>query len=89
MRIDEVGHTDVSAHTVRFLLTFFLLAIAAVPSYEMVKGRVAARSGGAAPWEHLTRLPEEIRAGVMSVPGDAEGVAQISSSAIVCSCKRS
>jgi alginate O-acetyltransferase complex protein AlgJ len=66
----EVGHTDVSAGVVRFLLIFFLLTVAAVPMYEMVRGGIAAKSGGTAPWEHLTRLPEEIGAGVVSAQGD-------------------
>jgi alginate O-acetyltransferase complex protein AlgJ len=68
--LEEVGHTDVSGGIVRFLLIFFLLTISAVPMYEMVRGEMAARSGGTAPWEHLTRLPDEVRSGVVSVQAD-------------------
>lgn len=60
----EVGETDVGPATVRFLLVFFLLLIAAVPTFELVSGRTAARTGGMPPWAHLTRLPAEIPARV-------------------------
>ena len=53
----EIGHTDVGRGTVWFLLAFFLVAIAAVPAYELA----ATRGHGAdAAWGHLTRVPAEI-----------------------------
>jgi alginate O-acetyltransferase complex protein AlgJ len=60
----EVGHTDVSPATVRFLLAFFLVAIVSVPAFEIVSGRAAANAGGTPSWAHLTRLPAEIAARV-------------------------
>lgn len=68
----EVGHTDVSRGTVRFLLVFFLVAIAAVPAFELTSGGVGA-DGGPPPWSHLTRLPAEMSAQVDSV-GSTAGV---------------
>jgi alginate O-acetyltransferase complex protein AlgJ len=67
----EVGHTDVSPATVRFLLAFFLLAIAAVPAFEIVSGRAAANAGGLASWAHLTRLPAEIGAQLSGLTPEA------------------
>ena len=68
--LEEVGHTDVRPATVRFLLAFFLLSIAAVPLFELVSGGLAARTGGRAPWEHLTRLPQEMRVAVTTAGVD-------------------
>jgi alginate O-acetyltransferase complex protein AlgJ len=67
----EVGHTDVRGGTVIFLLAFFLLAIAAVPAFEIVSGRAATNAGGTASWTYLTRLPAEIPARVSADAADA------------------
>jgi alginate O-acetyltransferase complex protein AlgJ len=67
----EIGHTDVAPGTVRFLLVFFLLALCAVPAFELVSGRAAAVAGNEPPWAHLTRLPEEISARVSTDAADA------------------
>jgi hypothetical protein len=68
----EVGHTDVRRGTVRFLLVFFLTAIAAVPAFELTSGGVAA-DGSPPSWSHLTRLPAEMSSQMASL-GPAAGV---------------
>lgn len=68
--LKEVGHTEIGPGTVRFLLIFFLVAIAAVPTFEIVGGR-SASNGGTVPWVHLTRLPLEIPARMSMETPDA------------------
>ena len=57
----EIGHTDVGPATVRFLLVFFLLAIAAVPFYELGGAR-AADERTVTPWMHLAAIPADASA---------------------------
>jgi hypothetical protein len=59
---DEVGRTDVGPGTIRFLLVFFLLAIAVVPIYELWGSRKAARAGVFTPWGHLAAIPADASA---------------------------
>jgi alginate O-acetyltransferase complex protein AlgJ len=59
----EVGHTDIGPGTMRFLVAFFLVSIAAVPLYEVI-GSSAADAGFPTPWSHLSRIPSEAAARV-------------------------
>jgi hypothetical protein len=69
----EIEHTTVSPFTVRLLLAFFLIAIAAVPIAEVLAGlrmtasarqtgeRPAGAEGIAVAWSHLSTIPTHIR----------------------------
>jgi len=70
----EIEHTNVSATTVRLLVAFFLIAIAAVPIAELAYLRItaSAQQGGvpeddshegiAVAWSHLSTVPEHVAA---------------------------
>ena len=66
----EVGHTDVGAGTVRFLLVFFLVSLVIVPLYELAGGRAA--EDLVTPWSHLARIPAEASARVAAESTSAD-----------------
>ena len=55
----EVGHTDVARGTVRFLLAFFLTALAAVPVFEFAATTSDSQDTSAS-WTVLTSLPDDV-----------------------------
>jgi alginate O-acetyltransferase complex protein AlgJ len=57
----EMDSTAVASVTVRFLMAFFLTAIAVVPIVEWAGVRLLGAEGAAAAWSRLSGLPGEIR----------------------------
>jgi hypothetical protein len=57
----EMDSTAVASATVRFLMAFFLTAIAAVPIVEWAGVRMLGAEGAATAWSRLSGLPDEIR----------------------------
>jgi alginate O-acetyltransferase complex protein AlgJ len=57
----EMDSTAVASATVRFLMAFFLTAIAAVPIVEWAGVRILGAEGAASAWSRLSGLPGEIR----------------------------
>ena len=57
----EMDSTTVASATVRFLMAFFLTAIAVVPIVEWAGVRALGAEGAATAWSALSRLPGEIR----------------------------
>jgi alginate O-acetyltransferase complex protein AlgJ len=57
----EVGHTDIGPGTIRFLVAFFVVSIAAVPLFEVIGAR-SDEAGFVTPWSHLARIPAEASA---------------------------
>jgi len=66
----EVGHTEVGAGTVRFLLLFFLVSLAVVPLYELAGGRAA--EDLVTPWSHLARIPAEASARIAAAAASGD-----------------
>jgi hypothetical protein len=58
----EVGYTAVRPATVRFLLIFFLVAIAVVPLFECAGVRSRAAEEVESAWSHLAWLPGQVSA---------------------------
>jgi alginate O-acetyltransferase complex protein AlgJ len=57
----EMDSTAVASATVRFLMAFFLTAIAVVPIVEWAGVRMLGAEGAATAWSRLSGLPGEIR----------------------------
>jgi alginate O-acetyltransferase complex protein AlgJ len=57
----ELGHTQIAPTTARILLAWFVAAILAVPTIELLGARARAASGVAVSWSHLLGLPRAIR----------------------------